>query len=171
MEGVPDPVPLVSNDSASTTATDLVATSIAISPLDNDLDDELPYALSIASFTQPSGGTVIQNGNELIFTPTLGVFGPTSLDYTVTDGANFVSGEITITVNYAAGDIWLPFQECGGTTTFRANGESAGMVANSGVRTPGQHGYALSYNGSNSDFSLPGLTDLSLGDQPRSLMA
>ena len=62
--GEPEPVPVVTDDGAATSATDSTTNPVTISPLDNDLDDGLPSALAIASFTQPVGGAVAQNGTN-----------------------------------------------------------------------------------------------------------
>ena len=171
IEGVPGPIPIASDDATFTSSTTSASNPVTLSPLDNDIDDGLPAALSIASFTQPTGGTVTQSGDNLIFTPQLGIFGPTSFNYTVTDGSNLVSATVTITVTYDAPDIWLPFQECGGSPTFRANGLQAGTLSSSIVRSPGRHGYGLTFNGTNSDSTLPSLPPLPLANSPRTLMA
>lgn len=171
IEGEPDPVPVVNDDNASTSATDISASPVTIFPLTNDLDDGLPAPLSLVSFSQPIGGSVSQSGESLTFIPEVGFFGPTSFDYTVTDGENTVSGKITVTVTYEPEDIWLPFQACDSSDIVRANGETVGTTSATVTRIEGRHGQGLSFDGDASDFPLPGLTNLPTGSQPRTLMA
>lgn len=59
--------PIAVNDSGSTSGP-----MISISVLNNDTDIDNAYSLqtlSIASFTQPMSGSVVQNGDNLEYTP------------------------------------------------------------------------------------------------------
>ncbi|MFV2067355.1 MAG: cadherin-like domain-containing protein, partial [Pirellulales bacterium] len=68
----------------------------AASLLGNDTDIDFD-TLSIASFTQPSSGTVVDNGDgTFIYSPTANFNGADSFSYTVTDGNG---GTDTATVN------------------------------------------------------------------------
>ncbi|MGJ8725027.1 MAG: sulfatase-like hydrolase/transferase [Roseibacillus sp.] len=170
-EGQPDPIPVATPDNATTEATASLAQPVTISPLDNDLDDGFPTTLSLASFTTPRHGTVTQNGNNLIYTPNLSYYGPDSFAYTVTDGLNFVTGTISVATTFDAPDIWLPFNECGGDETYRANGLQAGSLAATTARAIGKAGLGLTFNGINSEFALNGLNELPVGSSPRTAMA
>ena len=173
-EGLPNPIPMVQDDLLATTSTMKMVNPVTVSPLANDIDDGLPEVLTVKSFSQPTtGGVVTQSGDDLIFTPSLGFFGETTFSYTATDGENFVKGSIQVNVTFDSQDVWLPFQEGGGTATFRANGEKAGSLSSSAVRVLGRHGYALSFNGTDSEFRLSGIgaDQIPSGDQARTLMA
>ncbi|MEM9534335.1 MAG: Ig-like domain-containing protein [Cyanobacteria bacterium P01_A01_bin.3] len=78
------------------TASTLEDTQVAIDVLDNDLDVE-GDTISIESFTQPSNGTLQDNGRgTLDYTPNLDFTGSDSFTYTITDGNG---GSDTATVN------------------------------------------------------------------------
>jgi len=79
-----------------------VATStglaVTIAVLSNDTDAN-GDTLSIASFTQPTGGTVTASGTQLVFTPTPGFSGVATFNYTVTDGrGGNTTALVTVTV-------------------------------------------------------------------------
>ncbi|MGD7654590.1 MAG: sulfatase-like hydrolase/transferase [Verrucomicrobiales bacterium] len=171
IEGTPDPVPVANPDSASTVVTETRADPVVIAPLDNDIDDGLPESLSIASFTSPANGTVVRNGDLLTYTPPMGFYGEESFFYTVTDGENFVQSTITVACVFDAEDVWLPFNECGGTAILRAIGVNVGSMSSTASRVSGKHGNALSFDGDDSEFSLTGLTGLPAGSTPRTIMA
>lgn len=170
-EGQANPIPIATPDTGSTTATSTTVQSVTISPLVNDIDDGLPTSLSLASFTPAKHGSIVQSGSDLIYTPNLSYYGPDEFTYTVTDGANFVTGTITVTTAFNAPDIWLPFNECGEDETFRASGPQVGKLAPTTVRGVGKEGFGLIFNGTDSEFPVSGLTDLPLGSSARSVMA
>lgn len=72
--------PVATADTVSTTA----GTAITIDALDNDLGT----SLSITGIASIVGGTAVENGGEIDFTPTPGFSGTASFTYEVTDGAN-----------------------------------------------------------------------------------
>lgn len=170
-EGTPGPIPVTTDDSANTSATSSSATPVVISPLANDLDDGAPQPLSLLSFTQPVNGSVTRSGNDLTYTPALGFYGTESFGYTITDGENEVDATITVTTVFEADDIWIPLNECGGSSVSRATGMIVGSLSDGAVRSTGVHGNALSFDGSSSEFALPGLTGLPTGSTPRTIMA
>ncbi|MGE9271398.1 MAG: Ig-like domain-containing protein, partial [Verrucomicrobiales bacterium] len=171
VEGTPDPIPVTTPDTASVLVTETTTNSVVIAPLENDIDDGLPSSLSLASFRLPANGVVSQSGNLLTYTPPVGFYGEESFSYTVTDGENLVDGLITVSSFYDAEDVWLPMNECGGSGLHRATGASVGNLSSTASRIAGVHGNALSFDGDDSEFSLPGLTNLPSGSSPRTIMA
>jgi len=81
------------DDSAIT----LYNTPVSLSALLNDTGDNI----SITSVSVPTGGgTVIQNGNSLIYTPQQGYFGTDSFNYTIIDDCNHTdTATVEIIVN------------------------------------------------------------------------
>ncbi len=69
-------------------------TAVTIDVLANDGDPQSD-PLTIASVTQASNGTVVNNGSDVTYTPNLGFGGVDSFTYTISDGNN---GEATATV-------------------------------------------------------------------------
>ncbi|OWY23685.1 hypothetical protein C7N43_31880, partial [Sphingobacteriales bacterium UPWRP_1] len=87
--------PVAVNDAGTTPQN----TPISISVLDNDSDpDGDPF--NITAFTQPlTGGTVTQQGNNLVFTPTAGFSGTATFTYTICDDGGLCdNATVTITV-------------------------------------------------------------------------
>ncbi len=85
----------VANDDSVTT---VVNTAKEISPLDNDTDPEND-TLSIISFTEPTRGTITQDGSVLTYTPNTDITGTDSFEYTVSDGNSTDTGTVTITIS------------------------------------------------------------------------
>jgi hypothetical protein len=77
----PNRPPQAVNDTASTT----FGRPVTINVIANDSDPD-GNTLTIASVTQPVGGSVTVNGNTLIFTPTAGFSGTARFTYTINDG-------------------------------------------------------------------------------------
>ncbi len=77
--------PVARDDGGYTTAFGTALTIQAQSLLANDTDSN-GDALTIASVSGASGGTVRLNGGSVVFTPGSNVSGPASFDYTVSDG-------------------------------------------------------------------------------------
>ena len=70
------------NDDTVTTPED---TALLIDVLDNDEDID-GDTLSITAVTQPTNGTVINNGTDVTYTPDADFFGSDSFTYTISDG-------------------------------------------------------------------------------------
>ncbi|MDZ8054512.1 MAG: SdiA-regulated domain-containing protein [Aulosira sp. ZfuVER01] len=84
--------PIAKNDSATTT--DIKPVTINVLANDSDPDSD---PLSISSFTNPNGGTVVKNqDNTFTYTPDIGFSGSDSFAYTASDGKG---GTGTATVN------------------------------------------------------------------------
>ncbi len=89
-----DDAPIAVQDSVSLDEDD----TILIDVLDNDYDVDLD-TLSIVSFTQASNGTVIEENNQLRYTPNNNFNGTDSFTYTISDGNETSTVTVTITVN------------------------------------------------------------------------
>jgi VCBS repeat-containing protein len=88
---VNDP-PVAANDIATT----VEDTSVTIDVLNNDFDAN-GDTLTVDSVTQGTDGSVINNGNDVTYTPYLGFSGTDSFTYTISDG-NGGTDTATVTV-------------------------------------------------------------------------
>ncbi|MEM6487161.1 MAG: Ig-like domain-containing protein, partial [Pseudomonadota bacterium] len=133
--------PTPTDDSFTLDADTSITLNIANDLMANDTDPD-QGTLSFVSYTAPTNGQLIDNGNgTLTYTPSAGFNGPDSFTYTITDG----SDPATATVSLVVGDpisIWY-----GDTQTFGAPGETqewinvlgnvAGDVTSLGFRVNG----------------------------------
>jgi len=103
------------------------ATTLAV--LANDSDDGQPQVLSISSVTPPHSGTAVISGSQIVYTPASGFLGEDSFTYTPTDGNAFSTATVKVTVAYADGDYWFPFNQLSGLTTREAGGYRTGTLA------------------------------------------
>jgi hypothetical protein len=85
--------PIANNDSANTSE----ATSVTISALANDQQTN-GDAFVISTFTQPPHGTVVQIGNQFLYTPNAGFDGLDSFSYTICDNDGCDQAFVSITV-------------------------------------------------------------------------
>ncbi len=83
----------VANDDSATTDQD-TAVTIDVLTNDTDVDED---TLTVDSATQPSNGTVVNNGTDVTYTPNAGFNGSDSFTYTVSDG-NGGSDTATVTM-------------------------------------------------------------------------
>lgn len=75
---------------------------VEFEPLSNDTDPD-GDTLSIASYTQPVGGQVTQDGDKLVFRDTLGTVRVTTFTYTVSDGhGNTAEATVNVSVGGAS---------------------------------------------------------------------
>ncbi|MDD2992783.1 MAG: Ig-like domain-containing protein, partial [Pygmaiobacter sp.] len=75
---------------------------VEFEPLANDTDPD-GDTLSIASYTQPVGGQVTQDGDKLVFRDTLGTVRVTTFTYTVSDGhGNTAEATVNVSVGGAS---------------------------------------------------------------------
>lgn len=75
---------------------------VEFEPLANDTDPD-GDTLSIASYTQPDGGQVTQDGDKLVFRDTLGTVRVTTFTYTVSDGhGNTADATVNVSVGGAS---------------------------------------------------------------------
>ena len=74
------------------------STAVLIDVLNNDSDPESDN-LTIADVSQPSNGTVVNNGTSLTYTPNTGYIGTDTFEYTVEDGfGDQATAQVTITI-------------------------------------------------------------------------
>lgn len=94
----------VANDDSVTT-TDLQAVVIPV--LANDSDPDAGDTLAIASFTQTTSGSLVQNAdNTFTYTPTPGFVGTDTFTYTIRDGGNLTAtATVTLTVTQGTNQI------------------------------------------------------------------
>ena len=88
--------PIAVNDSANTSADSAVNVSVLANDTDADGDP-----LSIASITQPAHGATSIVGAAVRYTPAAGFSGGDAFTYSVTDGAESATANVTVTVSGA----------------------------------------------------------------------
>jgi Ca2+-binding RTX toxin-like protein len=92
--------PVAVNDSITTDKnTAIVITTSTL--LSNDIDVDVIDVLSITSFTQPSQGSLVNNGNSTYtYTPTPNYYGSDGFTYTISDGhGSTSSATVNLTIN------------------------------------------------------------------------
>ncbi|MCK5828267.1 tandem-95 repeat protein, partial [Candidatus Bipolaricaulota bacterium] len=86
--------PIVQDDSASTDEETAVTISVLMN--DNDPDGD---SLSVQSATQPSNGSVVNNGTGVTYTPNIDFNGIDSFTYTISDGnGGTATANVSVTV-------------------------------------------------------------------------
>ncbi len=103
VEEQPNTAPRANDDSAVANYNE----SVSIDVLENDSDDD-GDALTIASYTQASHGSVTQDGNKLVYTSNTDYSGDDSFTYTITDGEATATATVSITVKEETQTIQLP---------------------------------------------------------------
>jgi predicted phosphodiesterase len=94
--------PPVAVDDSATTNED---TAVVIDVLANDSDAD-GDTLSVGSVTQPTNGSVVNNGANVTYTPNAGFDGIDTFTYTASDGyGGTAEATVTITVNPVASDV------------------------------------------------------------------
>ncbi|MEM9011053.1 MAG: cadherin-like domain-containing protein, partial [Pseudomonadota bacterium] len=92
----------VAGDDAVQVTSDVAEVISVAALLANDSDPD-GDPLTLASFTQPANGTLIDNGDgTLTYTPNAGYEGPDSFTYTVTDGDQTDTATVNLTVAVTA---------------------------------------------------------------------
>ncbi len=90
--------PVAADDALSADAGEALTINVATDLLANDSDAD-GDTVTLASFEQPTNGTLIDNGDgTLTYTPDAGYFGPDSFTYAVTDGAETTTASVSIDV-------------------------------------------------------------------------
>ncbi|MCP4304966.1 MAG: DUF1349 domain-containing protein, partial [bacterium] len=101
-DGNPVPVneaPVAVDDALGTNADEVLIINVAADLLNNDTDAN-GNTLSLAGFTQPSHGTLIDNGDGMLtYTPTQGYEGDDSFTYDVSDGEFTDTATVLLTVS------------------------------------------------------------------------
>jgi subtilisin family serine protease len=81
--------------------------SVSIAVLENDSDED-GDTLTIESYTQPTNGSVTQDGDKLVYTPTTNYSGDDSFTYSITDGEAIAIATVNVTVKEETQTIQLP---------------------------------------------------------------
>lgn len=151
--------PYASLDVVEVTQPMLAPTSIAVLANDHDANGQ---ALSLVSFSSntANGGTVTQQGQELLYTPPGGFIGTDWFTYTVTDSAGrTATGTVvaSVTVNDPL-RLYLPLNETTGTsaTDESVYGNSATLAGTdfATATTPGVFGNAVTLDGTDDRLSV-----------------
>lgn len=154
------PIPVARPDFATTKNTN----PVTIQPLANDSDDNAPSPLSLVAISPPIGGAIETSGDSITYTPNADFYGTDRFSYSISDGEHIAESEITVTVYFDNGELWLPFNQIEGTTTTDANGMPRGNVINVANTTShwvsGKHNQACNFDGINdyitvTDYSPP----------------
>ncbi len=88
--------PVANNDAVNTDEDVLVSVNV----LANDNDPDAGDTLSVTSCSAPSNGTVVQNGNNCDFTPSLNFNGAGGFSYAISDGNGGTdTATVTVTVD------------------------------------------------------------------------
>lgn len=133
----------VANDDAAMTDEN-TAVTIPVLTNDTDIDGD---SLTVDSVTQGSNGSVINNGNDLTYTPNSGFSGSDVFTYTVSD-SNGGSDTATVTVMVALGNT-APVADAGGPYTVN-EGQSVMLDASGttdGEQDPATLLYAWDFDG------------------------
>ena len=75
-------------------------TPTTVAVLANDYDPDASDSLAVSAVTQPTHGTVVNNGSDVTYTPNTDYLGNDSFDYTVSDG-NGGTRTATVTIDVA----------------------------------------------------------------------
>ncbi|MEH2202157.1 beta strand repeat-containing protein [Nostoc sp.] len=122
--------PVAVNDKITTNKNTPLIIS-ATSLLSNDTDVDISDVLSIASFTQPSQGSLVNNNNgTYTYTPGQNYYGSDGFTYTISDGHG---GSSTATVNLTINEITPPINGTSGADnlTGTVNSDSiSGLLGN-----------------------------------------
>ncbi len=102
-DGDGNTAPVANDDALATDADTALVVSIDSDLLANDSDAD-GDTLFLTGFTQPSNGTLVDNGNgTLTYTPNAGYSGPDSFTYTVGDGTDTATATVNLTVDAVSG--------------------------------------------------------------------
>ncbi len=92
--------PPVARDDSATVDQDSPGQSIAVLSNDSDPDGD---TLAVERVTQPSRGSLVNNGGSVTYRPNPGFFGIDSFTYVANDGRGGLSNTATVTVNVRQG--------------------------------------------------------------------
>jgi arylsulfatase A-like enzyme len=148
IEGPTDSRPTAFNDQATTSQ----ATPVLIPVFANDADDGAPAPLTLASITQPAGGTAVIEGTQARYTPNPTFLGEDFFSYAAWDGLHFATGYVTVKVCVSDGTVWFPLNEGHGRAITDASGQVTGSLEGfadeESAWAAGRHGSALVFSGS-----------------------
>lgn len=148
--------PVAANDAAATSQ----GSAVVVDVLANDSDDGAPMPLAIGAIGHPAGGTAVDAGGSILYTPNPGFLGVDTFDYTVTDGATGATAKVAVNVWFHDGAYWYPFNQTAGLTTYEAGGGWPATLVNfADAVTPwvaGRYGRGLQFDGTNDYVSIAG---------------
>lgn len=121
--GIPVPPTAVADIGRTTQGT-----PVTISVLDNDVDDGGPQPLFIESVGGARRGTTAIVDGVVRYTPSVGFLGQDSFQYTVSDGEESSTAQVTVEVAFGDGTYWFPFNQLTGLTTLEAGGASGATL-------------------------------------------
>jgi hypothetical protein len=109
--------PVAQDDAATVTA----GTAVEILVLSNDSDpDADALQISAADAASPRGGTIVNLGTSIRYTPPSGYTGSDSFAYTITDGLDTATAVVNITVQASGKSVDAPDDD--DTATHRSGG-------------------------------------------------
>ncbi|MEZ6124895.1 MAG: M60 family metallopeptidase [Planctomycetaceae bacterium] len=131
--------------------------------LSNDLT--LDSSASVVSFTQPSAGTLVDNGGgSFTYTPAAGQTGDVTFSYTVSNSTGQTSVQ-QVRLGAPRPFAWWKLDETSGSVAADSSGNGRDGAVSGGTWTPGNRGGALLFNGTSDRIlagtaaSLSGTTD------------
>ncbi len=122
--GIADSRPVAANDHATTARN----ATVFIPVLTNDTDDGLPSPMVITQVTQPFAGASSIVGNQVRYIPFANFLGDDAFTYTVSDGVNTASANVSVSVFFSDNTAWFPFNQTSGLETLEAGGETLALL-------------------------------------------
>lgn len=124
VNGIND-APVANNDTAST----VLETAVAIDVLANDIDVDGDM-LTVTNLTNPTNGSVTNNGTNVTYTPNNGFTGTDSFTYTANDVTAADSNVATVTITVVSADNQPPVAENDTATTKKNTAVDINVIAN-----------------------------------------
>jgi len=124
LNGIND-APVANNDTAST----VLETAVAIDVLANDIDVDGDM-LTVTNLTNPTNGSVTNNGTNVTYTPNNGFTGTDSFTYTANDVTAADSNVATVTITVVSADNQPPVAENDTATTKKNTAVDINVIAN-----------------------------------------
>src|SRR5262249_27198969 len=129
-----------------------------------DTDDGLPSPLTIVSTSQPLAGTAGIVGGKVLYTPSSNFLGDDVFSYAITDGAAQASASVRVSVCFADGTYWFPFNETSGFSTTEAGGFTTAPLigyTNDPLQwVAGRYNRALSFDAVSNFVTIPTFTGI-----------
>ncbi len=134
-------------------------------------NDSSNYPIALASAGSSSSISTSLNGGSILFSPSNGFFGSTTIPYTVSTGTATATSFVTTHV-LIDDEIWIPCNEGTGSSVNGVSPSSSFLGNLTGASVPdaswitGKSGKALRFDGDNDQVNFPGL-GLPSGSSPR----
>ena len=147
---------------------------VSVNVLANDSDDGTPRPLAIVSVGQPKAGTAVTNAGQILYAPNSNFLGDDSFAYTISDGQSTATAIVRVSVFFADGTYWFPFNQTSGLTTEEAGGGTTGSLigfTNDPTQwVTGRFNRALQFDGVSNEVVINGFKGI-LGTNPRAISA